>query len=140
MLHVSLGCLAYHSYNTFKIMNVLSTPNLHPEENLARFFSYLGNPARLQILLLIGTGEACVCHLKAALNQRQAYISQQLMILRNAGLVTSFREGRNIYYRLTDPGILEWIYTAAQQQNIAITLPAPEDLPGCPYHTEKKPE
>jgi DNA-binding transcriptional ArsR family regulator len=53
----------------------------------ARLFRILSNPARLDLLACLRDGEACVCHLEAALGLRQAYISQQLAVLRQAGLV-----------------------------------------------------
>jgi ArsR family transcriptional regulator len=66
----------------------------------------LAHPVRLQILeLLEQEGEACVCHLEAHLNQRQAYISQQLGRLRDAGLVRDRREGLNVYYALSSEAI-----------------------------------
>ena len=77
-----------------------------PEEELSRIFKALSTPARLRILAAIGETEACVCHLEALLDLRQAYISQQLMELREAGLLETRREGRYIYYRLTKPKLL----------------------------------
>ena len=47
---------------------------------------------RLEILLGIGAGEACVCHLEAMFGLRQATLSQHLMALREAGVVTDRRE------------------------------------------------
>jgi DNA-binding transcriptional ArsR family regulator len=82
-------------------------------QSISSLLRAIGQPARLEILLAIGSGEACVCHLEAATGQRQAYISQQLMALRRAGIVTSRREGRNIYYRLTNLAILDLIHQAA---------------------------
>ncbi len=81
-------------------------------ESISALLRAISQPARIEILLAIGTGEACVCHLEAAIGQRQAYISQQLMALREAGIVTSRREGRNIYYKLEDPAILDLIQQA----------------------------
>jgi DNA-binding transcriptional ArsR family regulator len=69
---------------------------------------------RLEILLAIGAGEACVCHLETVLGQRQAYISQQLMALREAGLLDSRRDGKYIFYHLAKPEILELLQKAAQ--------------------------
>ena len=69
--------------------------------------SLIGQPARIQILLIIGAQEACVCHLEAVLGMRQAGISQHLMALRKAGLVTAQRDGRNIFYHLTHPEVVE---------------------------------
>ncbi len=72
----------------------------------------IGPEVRLQIILAIGRGEACVCHLEAILGERQAYISQQLMALREVGVITSRREGRYVYYRLADPKVLDLLHLA----------------------------
>ena len=69
---------------------------------------------RLEILLAIGAGEACVCHLEASLGYRQAYISQQLMALREAGLLSTRRDGKYIYYRLEKPEIMEMVDLATR--------------------------
>jgi ArsR family transcriptional regulator len=74
-------------------------------DDLANVFKALAHPTRLQILDLLRGGEMCVCHIEAALNKRQAYISQQLMALREAGLVESRREGLQVYYWIADPQI-----------------------------------
>ena len=74
-------------------------------DQLAELFKGLAHPTRLEILDLLREGEMCVCHIEAALNKRQAYISQQLMTLREAGLVLSRRNGLQVYYRLTDARI-----------------------------------
>ncbi len=68
---------------------------------------------RLQILLAIGEGQACVCHLEAVLGYRQAYISQQLMALREAGILDTRRDGKYIYYHLENPALLEMVKTTA---------------------------
>jgi DNA-binding transcriptional ArsR family regulator len=75
---------------------------------------------RLEILLAIGAGEACVCHLEKILGQRQAYISQQLMALREAELLEPRREGKYIFYRLAKPEILELLEKAAQIAGVAV--------------------
>lgn len=72
---------------------------------LAEIFKGMAHPARLQILDLLREGEMCVCHIEATLQRRQAYISQQLMTLRDAGLVESRRDGLQVYYRLAHPQI-----------------------------------
>jgi ArsR family transcriptional regulator len=65
------------------------------------------HPARLQILDLLRDGEQCVCHMEAHLGYRQAYISQHLAVLREAGLIEDRRDGWNVYYRVTEPGVYE---------------------------------
>jgi ArsR family transcriptional regulator len=84
-----------------------------------RLFRALMHPARLELLDLLRDGEHCVCHLEAALGYRQAYISQQLMVLRDAGLVQDRREGWNVYYRVVKPAVFA-IFDAAR------TLGGPE--------------
>jgi ArsR family transcriptional regulator len=105
-------------------------------ENLSAYLRAISQPARLEILLAIGKGEACVCHLEAAIGQRQAYISQQLMALREAGIVESRREGRNIYYHVVDPQVFDLIQAAGRlsgQEAKTIPITGPENLQGdCP--------
>lgn len=71
----------------------------------ARLFGLLAHPARLHILDELRRDEACVCHLQAVLARPQAYVSQQLRVLREAGVVVDSKEGLNVYYRLVDPRI-----------------------------------
>jgi ArsR family transcriptional regulator len=86
----------------------------HPEDKISKLLSLIGQPARIKILVIIGAQEACVCHLEAVTGMRQASISQHLMALRKAGLVHSRREGRNMFYHLTQPEIVDVITQAAQ--------------------------
>jgi DNA-binding transcriptional ArsR family regulator len=74
-------------------------------DQLANLLKAMAHPLRLQILDLLRGGELCVCHIEAFLNRRQAYISQQLMTLRAAGLVECRREGLLVYYRIAHPKI-----------------------------------
>jgi ArsR family transcriptional regulator len=83
-------------------------------KRIARLLRAIDQPARLQILMAIGSGEACVCHLEAALGMRQAYLSQHLMALRKARVLKTRRDGRYIFYRLSDPRLLDLIQLAAK--------------------------
>ncbi len=103
-------------YNIFKIMN---TKTGSPEEKISRLLDTIGKPARLQILLAIGSSEACVCHLEAKLGMRQAYISQHLMAMRKAGVLISRRSGKYIFYSLRDPHLLDIIHQAGNLVGIS---------------------
>ena len=81
-------------------------------ERQARIFRALMHPARLAILETLRNGEACVCHLEAHLGYRQAYLSQQLAVLRETGLVHDRREGWNVYYWVAQPGVFTLLDTA----------------------------
>lgn len=71
----------------------------------AALFQMLSHPVRLQILDELRRREACVCHLQAVTGRPQAYISQQLRTLREAGLVRDEKDGQNVYYHLSDPTV-----------------------------------
>jgi ArsR family transcriptional regulator len=69
---------------------------------VSQLFSLLSHAPRVQILDELRRGEACVCHLQAVLDRPQAYVSQQLSVLREADVVTDRREGLFVFYRLAD--------------------------------------
>ncbi|MDR7519992.1 MAG: metalloregulator ArsR/SmtB family transcription factor [Armatimonadota bacterium] len=72
----------------------------------ARLLRTLSHPGRLAIVAVLGRGEACVCHLAAALGRSQPYVSQQLAVLRGAGLLAARRQGTFTYYTLRDVSVL----------------------------------
>jgi ArsR family transcriptional regulator len=82
-------------------------------EQIAAPLQAVASPQRVAILLALGHGEACVCHLEAALGWRQAYISQHLMALRKADILSDRRDGRYVYYRLRDASFLDLVTAAA---------------------------
>lgn len=73
-----------------------------PYRELVRLFHILSLESRLRILDELRYGDACVCHLQYLLGRPQAYVSQQLRRLRDAGIVDTYREGTNVFYRLRD--------------------------------------
>lgn len=81
------------------------------EEQASRF-KLLSHPVRLQILDLLRRSPECVCHLEAALGRPQPYISQQLRLLREAGVISDSRDGLNIFYHLVDPEVASLLNTA----------------------------
>ncbi len=105
----------------------------------------IAQATRIQILLIISVREACVCHLEAYLGERQAAISQHLMILRDAGLVTTNRDGHNIYYRLAKPEVMDIVYQAARFSGISLedlqsSLAKPSFPCPCPHCNADLPE
>lgn len=75
-------------------------------ENACRLMKVLTNPDRLMILCQLTQGERCVSELEMSLGITQPTLSQQLTVLRNEKLVTTRREGKNIYYQFTSPSAL----------------------------------
>ena len=71
----------------------------------------LGNEDRLLLLCQLSQGECCVSELEEALGIRQPTLSQQLAVLRNENMVATRREGKNIYYRISQPDVLRVLET-----------------------------
>lgn len=72
--------------------------------------------------------EACVCHLQAVLERPQAYVSQQLRVLREAGIVADRKDGLLVYYRLADRQVerlLEEILGPVDQPTRSPACPCP---------------
>lgn len=90
-------------------MNMKKQSILQVSEKIAEPLQAIASAQRIAILLAIGSGEACVCHLEAALGWRQAYISQHLMALRKADILQDRRAGRYVFYRLKDASLLDLI-------------------------------
>ena len=67
----------------------------------------LANEDRLLLLCQLSQGEMCVGDLEQALGIRQPTLSQQLGVLRNEGVVSTRREGKNIFYNVADARLLK---------------------------------
>jgi ArsR family transcriptional regulator len=85
---------------------VLSEPDA---QVLARQFAALADPVRLRLVSLLATAEGgavCACDLVAPVGKSQPTVSHHLKVLVDAGLATSERRGRNIWYGVV-PATLE---------------------------------
>lgn len=80
-----------------------------------RLMKVLSNPDRLMLLCQLAQGEHNVGELEAALGIVQPTLSQQLTVLREEALVSTRREGKNIYYRIDSPQAQAVIRTLYQQ-------------------------
>ncbi|MBO8150817.1 helix-turn-helix transcriptional regulator (plasmid) [Rhodococcus sp. ZPP] len=78
----------------------------------ADFFKTLGHPARIRVLELLSEREHAVSEMLPEVGIEPANLSQQLSILRRAGLVTARREGLSVSYALTSPRIAELLRVA----------------------------
>lgn len=77
-----------------------------PEEetlyDLAELFRVFGDTTRIRILYALSKSELCVCAVADLLNMQHSAISHQLRVLKQAKLVDSRREGKTVYYSLSD--------------------------------------
>ncbi len=97
-----------------------------------RTLKAIAHPVRLRILNALRAEEECVCHLTALLKQRQAYVSQQLMFLRQADLIEDRRDGLRVYYRIKHPqivGVLDALNVFVGAKRLASEA---KRVPACP--------
>lgn len=80
----------------------------------AEFFKALGHPVRIRVLELLVPGEQPVSELLAKTGVEPTNLSQQLGVLRRAGLVTARREGSTAYYSLLNPRVAELLAVARE--------------------------
>ncbi len=91
----------------------LDAPVIDPEtlrlaaDKAVATLKVLANVERMLLLCQLSQGEMCVSDLEVRLGIRQPTLSQQLGVLRNEGVVVTRREGKNIFYSVTDPALLE---------------------------------
>jgi len=96
----------------------------------AEFFKTLGHPARIRVLELLSEREHSVGEMLPHVRIEPAHLSQQLAVLRRAGLVTTRKEGSTVYYSLTSPQVAELlavartILTTVLSEQVELTLRA----------------
>lgn len=78
----------------------------------AEFFKTLGHPARIRVLELLSQREHAVAEMLREVGIEAANLSQQLGVLRRAGLVVTRKEGSTVYYSLTSPQVAELLAVA----------------------------
>lgn len=78
----------------------------------AEFFKTLSHPARIRVLELLSEREQAVAELLPQIGIEPAHLSQQLAVLRRAGLVTTRREGSSVIYSLTSPQVADLLAVA----------------------------
>lgn len=102
-------------------MKTLSSPLPYAPEELrahagaaCALLKALANMDRLMLLCCMGDKRRNVGELEAATGIRQTSLSQQLAVLRQEGLVMAEKEGKYVYYRLSDANTLRLMQTLAE--------------------------
>lgn len=101
-----LGCETCHHHEEL-IQKI--TGQMPPEEDLydlADFFKVFADSTRIKILYVLMCQEMCVCDIADTLGMTQSAISHQLRILKQMDLVKNRREGKTIFYSLSDHHIV----------------------------------
>lgn len=86
----------------------------------AELFKALAHPARIRALEVLVDGEHTVGELQPLVDIESSHLSQQLGVLRRAGLVTTRKEGASVYYSLRDPLVADLLAVAKRLLLVAL--------------------
>ena len=78
----------------------------------AEFFRTLGHPARIRVLEILQGGERPVSELIPEVGIEASHLSQQLGVMRRAGIIQARKVGSNVYYSVGDPKFFELLDVA----------------------------
>lgn len=92
----------------------------------AELFKALGHPARIRVLELLAEGERSVGEMQPLVGIELSHLSQQLAVLRRAGLVNARKDGSTVYYAIKDPAVVELL--AAAKRLLINSLTETRDL------------
>ena len=92
-----------HGQNIEKVEKIEKTMPVEEEiYDVAELFKVLGDQTRVKILFTLIKEEICVCDIAELLEMSQSAISHQLRVLKQARLVKYRREGKTVYYSVSD--------------------------------------
>lgn len=91
-------------YTTEELLK--NVPAAEELETMSNILKSIADPTRLKILYLLKNGELCVCEILDALDKSQSTTSHHLNILKKEKILTSRKEGKWIYYKLSDENII----------------------------------
>jgi len=83
-------------------------------EREAEIFQALGHPVRLRLLSFLAEGPRCTCEIEPAFDIDQSTISRHLITLKRAGILSSYKEGVKVIYRVQDKRVLGLLRTVSE--------------------------
>ena len=99
------GCEAFMTHGEVVETVQEQMPDEELLYELADFFKVFADSTRIKILYALLQNEMCVCDLSTLLNATQSAVSHQLRMLKQMHLVKYRREGKTVYYSLSDDHI-----------------------------------
>ena len=99
--YIMIICKENHHHDYVEKLNN-DFKNFKHFEKMGDLFKMFGDPTRLKIMFILFEREVCVCDIADIIGMQQSAVSHQLKTLKQANLVKSRREGKTIYYSLSD--------------------------------------
>ena len=103
----------YHSEKEADLLK--NMPDLEIVRTVAEAMKQLGDPSRLRIFWLLCHYEECVINIAAATGMSSPAVSHHLRLLKSAGLISSRREGKEMYYRAADKPMTDKLHRTIEE-------------------------
>lgn len=103
-------------------------PGVSHFQMLADIFKLLGDGSRLRIFWLLCHCEECVINISAMMDMSSPAVSHHLRQLRDAGLIVSRREGKEVYYKAAETETTQLLHRVIEEL-MEITCPSLEEQP-----------
>ena len=84
-------------------------------QTVANAMKQLGDPSRLRIFWLLCHTEECVIDIAAIVHMTSPAVSHHLRLLKNAGLIASRREGKEMFYKATETKLSQALHLIIEQ-------------------------
>ena len=110
-----------HDHVTGQILEAM--PSVEECEKVAEVFKLMSDGTRLRIVLLLCHCEECVNNIAAAVEMSEPAVSHHLRVLKKSDLITSRREGKEVYYKIADTSTAKLVHQVCEQM-LQITCPA----------------
>lgn len=93
-----------HNHGEFKELSEIQEQlnNINDFQTVAEIFKQLGDTTRIRIFWMLCHCEECVINISAMMNMSSPAVSHHLRPLRSGGLITSRRDGKEVYYKASD--------------------------------------
>ncbi len=88
----------------------MKSSNMLMLESKAQIFKALGHPTRMWMVERLAGGECCVCEIVDGVGADFSTISKHLAVLKQAGIVADEKRGKQVFYRLKCPCIMDFVH------------------------------
>ena len=95
-------CNCFHTHDDQEQTLRLKMPKSSDFEKVSMTFQLISDPTRLKILWFLCHHETCVNNIAATVEMSSPAVSHHLRLLKQAGLISARRDGKEMYYKLSD--------------------------------------
>ncbi len=109
-----------HGQNAEEV--VAHLPNMEQSAQVSDMFKLVSDASRLRIFLFLCHCEECVSDISVAVDMSDPAVSHHLKLMKNCGLITSRRDGKEVYYKVADNEQAQLLHHACEEM-LQITCP-----------------